>query len=66
MFETVSAFGTSGYSTGLPAHMSNLGQVLLAVAMFLGRTAPLTLIMALSRKGEAVRYRYAQERIRMG
>ena len=66
LFETVSAFGTSGYSTGLPGHMSNLGQLLLALAMFLGRTAPLTLILALSQKAEAVRYRYAQERIRMG
>ena len=66
LFETFSAFGTSGYSTGLPAEMSATGQVLLTLAMYLGRVGPLTLVLWLVYRRGVENYRYAQERIRMG
>ena len=66
LFETVSAFGANGYSTGLPGQLSAAGQAILSVTMFLGRIGPLTLVLALAQRLEAGRYRYAQERVRIG
>ena len=66
LFETVSAFGANGYSTGLPGQLSNAGQLFLALAMFVGRIGLITLVLILAQRPEAGRYRYAQERVRIG
>ena len=46
--------------------MSATGQVLLTLAMYLGRVGPLTLVLWLVYRRGVENYRYAQERIRMG
>ena len=48
-FETVSAFGTVGLSTGITEHLSDLGKLLIAALMLIGRVGPLSLALALSR-----------------
>lgn len=66
LFETVSAFGTVGLSTGITPLLSSAGKALITVLMFIGRLGPLTIGYAfLSRKSPA-RYRYANERIMIG
>jgi len=38
-----------GLSTGITEHLSDLGKMLIAVLMFIGRVGPLSLALALSR-----------------
>ncbi|MFQ5860181.1 MAG: TrkH family potassium uptake protein [Dehalococcoidia bacterium] len=65
-FETFSAFGTAGLSTGITSQLSNAGQYLLVFTMFVGRVGPLTLALALIPREERALYRYAQERVKIG
>ena len=41
-FESVSAFGTVGLSTGITSVLTHWGQLVLVVAMFVGRVGPFT------------------------
>ena len=63
LFETVSAFGTVGYSLGLTPLLSNIGKVLIMILMFIGRIGPLSLAFALSRSKSEVKYSYPKENI---
>ncbi len=65
-FETVSAFGTVGLSTGITGSLSTGGRILIVVLMFIGRLGPLTLGFAFMRKIRPVKYSYAEERIMIG
>ena len=47
LFECVSAFSTTGLSTGVTGSLDTLGQAILMVLMFLGRVGPITLGVAL-------------------
>jgi trk system potassium uptake protein TrkH len=67
LFETVSAFGTVGLSTGLTQDLSTSGRVLLTLLMFIGRIGPLTIGFSfMLRKISQAKYRYAEERIMIG
>lgn len=66
LFETVSAFGTVGLSTGLTGDLSRWGQLIIAIVMFVGRVGPLGLGLAMSQYSEGDNYRYAQERVTIG
>ncbi len=48
-FETVSALGTVGLSTGLTPRLTSAGKVIVIVLMFLGRLGPITAFAALAR-----------------
>jgi len=48
-FESVSAFGTVGLSTGVTPHLSCAGKLILVLTMFIGRISPLTLALVVSR-----------------
>ena len=65
-FDTVSAFGTTGLSTGVPPLLSVGGKILFMIIMFLGRLGPLTLALALAPREEATVYRFMQERVKIG
>ena len=65
-FDTVSAFGTSGLSTGVPPALSLAGKILFIVIMILGRLGPLTLALALTPREESTVYRFVQERVKIG
>lgn len=65
-FEAFSAFGTVGLSLGITPTLSALGKLLIIVTMFVGRLGPLTLALSLTQRHQVVRYRYAQEAIKIG
>jgi potassium uptake TrkH family protein len=48
LFETVSAFGTVGLSTGITADVGSAGHLVLVLLMFTGRLGPITLVSALA------------------
>ncbi|AXB41429.1 TrkH family potassium uptake protein [Amycolatopsis albispora] len=62
LFESVSAFGTVGLSTGITAAIQPSGQLLLVGLMFLGRLGPITLAAALALRERARRYELPEER----
>lgn len=66
LFDTVSAFGTNGTSTGIVPDLSLAGKSIFMVAMFVGRLGPLTLALALAPREEATLYRFARERVKIG
>lgn len=65
-FETVSAFGTVGLSTGITGSLSTAGRLLITLLMFVGRLGPLTIGFAFMLKARPANYRYAEERIMIG
>ncbi len=65
-FETVSAFGTVGLSTGITGGLSAIGKLLLTLVMFIGRIGPLTLAYAVGRRYGRGKFRYAEESIMIG
>ena len=65
-FDTVSAFGTNGTSTGIVPGLSLPGKIIFMITMFVGRLGPLTLALALAPREEASVYRFARERVKIG
>ena len=66
-FETVSAFGTVGLSTGLTPELSLPGRLLITLLMFIGRIGPLTIGFAfMLHRVSPAKYSYARERIMIG
>jgi trk system potassium uptake protein TrkH len=66
LFETVSAFGTVGLSTGITGHLSDLSRVLITITMFAGRVGPLTLAVAIGEKQRKGTYHYPTEKVMVG
>jgi len=74
LFETTSAFGTVGLSMGengapvsLSAFFTPAGKCLMMLMMFIGRLGPLTLAIAVARRGAAqARIRYPEGKILVG
>ena len=64
-FETVSAFGTVGLSTGITETLSPLGRITITALMFIGRLGPMVIGLAVSRE-RASRFHYAEENIMIG
>ena len=62
LFEAVSAFGTVGLSTGITADWGEFGRIVLIVLMFLGRTGPYTLAVALALRERKRLYEFPEER----
>jgi len=66
LFETVSAFGTVGLSTGITPHLSIGGKILITLLMYLGRIGPLTMGLALARSMRRGKIVYPDARIMIG
>ena len=66
LFETTSAFGTVGLSTGVTPNLSSWGRIFIIITMFAGRVGPLTLVFALARHVHKAPVRYTAERIMIG
>lgn len=67
LFETFSAVGTVGLSTGVTPDLSVVGRLLIIVTMVVGRIGPLALGLALvHHEGKTPLYRYPRERVRIG
>ncbi|MFH1856490.1 MAG: TrkH family potassium uptake protein [Candidatus Omnitrophota bacterium] len=66
LFETVSAFGTVGLSTGITEHLSVIGKFLIAVTIFIGRLGLLTVALAVALGEEKSYISYPEERVMVG
>ena len=66
MFETMSGMATVGLTTGITPLVSDLGKVVLCVAMFFGRLGPLTVAYALQGRQRRRLYRLPEAQIRIG
>ena len=66
LFETVSAFGTVGLSTGITGSLCILSKLTIIILMFIGRLGPMTLIIALSQNPDQVRVKYPEGNILIG
>ena len=65
-FEAVSAFGTVGLSAGATPHLDTVGRLLIIALMFIGRTGPLTLALAVGERPSAGRFSYPEGRVMVG
>jgi len=66
LFETISAFGTVGLSTGITPILSTAGRLLIILTMFIGRIGPLTLILSLTLRQRRSDFSYPKEAVRIG
>jgi trk system potassium uptake protein TrkH len=66
LFETISAFGTVGLTTGITPGLSVTGRLIIVILMFIGRLGPLTLILVLSKNQRPSLYHLPKEAVRIG
>lgn len=62
LFESASAFGTVGLTTGITGSIGAFGHLLLVLVMLAGRVGPVTFVTALALRQRARAYRYPEER----
>lgn len=66
VFETVSAFGTVGLSTGITPSLSMTGKVVLAVTMLIGRVGPLAIGFSIRGKCKLAPVKYPEGGVLVG
>jgi trk system potassium uptake protein TrkH len=66
LFETVSAFGTVGLSTGLTRDLTTSSKIVIIITMFFGRIGPLTLGLAIGLRAREPSYTYPVEGVMIG
>jgi trk system potassium uptake protein TrkH len=66
IFETISAFATVGLSLSQTPLLTDPGKIMICIVMFIGRTGPLTLALAISRRRRRTQLRYAEENVMVG
>ncbi|HOW73088.1 MAG TPA: potassium transporter TrkG [Phycisphaerae bacterium] len=66
VFEATSAFGTVGLSTGITPQLSVGGKLIIIACMFVGRTGPLVLALAVFRPRTSVLFDYPREELAIG
>ncbi len=65
-FEVLSAFGTTGLSTGVTPHITDAGRIVLMVMMLAGRLGPITAASALAAPPPQSRRRLPEEEVALG
>ncbi|MBN2029676.1 hypothetical protein JW824_05470 [bacterium] len=66
LFETISAFGTVGLSTGITPELTVQGKLLITLLMYIGRIGPLTMGLALTKEIMKEKIEYPETRILIG
>jgi trk system potassium uptake protein TrkH len=66
IFETASALGTVGLSTGITGSLTTAGKLIIIVVMFIGRLGPLTLLASLTFNPRPARFSYPEEVVIVG
>ncbi len=66
LFETTSAFGTVGLSTGITPKLGVMARLLVCLTMLAGRLGPLTIMVAIAKRRKGLRYAYAAEEVAVG
>jgi trk system potassium uptake protein TrkH len=65
-YESVSAFGTVGLSTGITSALSDISKVIITITMFVGRVGVVTLAYSLSTKSLQADFKYANTHMMIG
>jgi trk system potassium uptake protein len=65
-FEAISAFGTVGLSMGITEKLSEAGQIIIVLLMYIGRVGPLTLMFAISQTKDRSYFTFTEEKISIG
>jgi trk system potassium uptake protein TrkH len=65
-FETGSALGTVGLTTGITPSLTTAGKLIIIAVMLIGRLGPLTLLAALTFNVKPARYNYPEEAVIVG
>jgi trk system potassium uptake protein TrkH len=66
LFETVSAFGTVGLSTGITPTLTAAGKAIIIVTMFVGRLGPITLALILVQREKPSAHHFPYDTVRIG
>jgi len=66
LFETISAFGTVGLSTGIMPGLTVMGKLLIIFGMFIGRVGPLTMVLVVGLKDTRQLVRFPEEDVNIG
>lgn len=66
LFETLSAFGTVGLSTGLTPKLTAVGKIAIIFLMYVGRLGPLTLALAMRKQQSRPPFSYPTARVMVG
>ncbi|MDD4957367.1 MAG: potassium transporter TrkG [Candidatus Omnitrophica bacterium] len=66
LFETVSAFGTVGLSTGITGDLDTASKLCIIATMFAGRVGPLTLALAIAFREKKDNFSYPEENVMVG
>ena len=66
IFESISALGTVGLSTGVTSRLTPAGRVIVIMTMFLGRIGPFTLALAIGQRQFRENYHYPEEEVQIG
>jgi trk system potassium uptake protein TrkH len=66
LFETISAFGTVGLSTGILPGLTVLGKLFIILGMFIGRVGPLTMVLVVGLKDTRQLVRFPEEDVNIG
>ncbi|MCI5131261.1 MAG: TrkH family potassium uptake protein, partial [Candidatus Electrothrix sp. EH2] len=66
LFEAVSAFGTTGLSTGLTAELSPPGKVIIMFLMFVGRLGPLVLLSSIQSMRTKILFSHPEVKLSVG
>lgn len=66
MFESTSALGTVGLSTGITPDLSSTGKLIITLSMIVGRVGPLAVATSLFGTSTRTHYRYPTEEIFVG
>ncbi len=66
LFETFSAFSTTGLSIGATAALTSLGKLIIVLLMFAGRVGLLTMAFAIAGRTRSFTASYAEENIMIG
>ena len=65
-FESVSAFGTVGLSTGATDKLNTIGQLIVTLTMLAGRIGPLLIGLKMVPNQDSASYRHATETVTIG
>lgn len=66
LFETISAFGTAGLSTGLTPHLDMAGKICITCLMFIGRLGPMWLLTTLQSLQSDPKFRWPETDMPIG
>ena len=68
LYETSSALGTVGLTTGITPYLSNMGKIIIILCMFIGRIGPITLVISLAHRSNQINSNisYPEEDVMIG